>query len=533
MVFKKFLSKTMVKIGLLSLIQIIFIITIFGILTYVQSQQTLLGNTINIAGKNRFLTLNVLYEISEFLSKSPSAATGLENNSTSRISNAEHQLASNIMALKEGGTTSAVQLKPLPSDFMDNWNKVNAHWTDFRTMLNDQIYDKFAIDDTNTNTATNQTMGTDLDNSLKENLISKAFNLVNSSDVLVTQIGKKVESNWDELIILQIIFGVLLVILILFILLMFRRLLKPISLLTRATSEIKKGNLEVSVDYKSGNELSELAEAFNSMVSTIKRDVKKQSEMTYQLTQLNVQLKDNDRAKNEFISMISHELRTPLVPIKGYSELLLKPQKIGELNEKQAKAVQIIYRNEKKLEQLVEDILDIYKFDMGIINLNKKNIPILPLLDNVINDLKTEIEEKHATIVTEINTTTVIHVVCDEKRIEQVLSNLIKNSLDFIPNRAGKIMLTVDELKTKDNMQAPSQGQLVFSVEDNGPGIPADKMDKLFHKFYQIDIARARKYGGTGLGLVICRDIIEAHGGKIWIDKEYNQGAAFRFTIPF
>ncbi len=348
MVLKNFLSKTIVKIGLLSLIQIIFIITIFGILTYIQSQQTLLGNTINIAGKNRFLTLNVLYEISEFLSKSPSANTLLENYSTSRISNAEQQLASNIMVLKDGGITSAVQLKPLPSDFLGSWNKVNSHWTDFKTMLNDQIYDKFAIENVKINTVINQTVGTNLDNSLKEELISKAFNLVNSSDDLVTQIGQKVESNWDELIILQIIFGVLIIILILFNLFMFRRLLKPITLLTRATSEIKKGNLEVSVDYKSGNELSELTESFNSMVSTIKRDVKKQSEMTDQLTQLNVQLKDNDRAKNEFISMISHELRTPLVPIKGYTELLLKPQKIGELNEKQAKAVQIIYRNEKK-----------------------------------------------------------------------------------------------------------------------------------------------------------------------------------------
>ena len=347
MVFKKFLSKTIVKIGLLSLIQIIFIITIFGILTYIQSQQTMLGNTINIAGKNRFLTLNVLYEISEFLSKSSSALTGAENYSTSRISNAEQQLAFNIMVLKDGGITSAVQLKPLPSDFLDSWNKVNSHWTDFQSMLSEQIYDKFAIENITINTAMNQTVGTHLDNSLKQELISKAFNLVNSSDVLVTQIGQKVESNWDELIILQIIFGVLIVILILFILFIFRRLLKPINLLTRATSEIKKGNLEVSVDYNSGNELSELTESFNSMVSTIKRDVEKQSIMTDQLTQLNVQLKDNDRAKNEFISMISHELRRPLVPIKGYTELLLSPQKIGELNEKQAKAVQIIYRNEK------------------------------------------------------------------------------------------------------------------------------------------------------------------------------------------
>lgn len=89
----------------------------------------------------------------------------------------------------------------------------------------------------------------------------------------------------------------------------------------------------------------------------------------------------------------------------------------------------------------MENILDIHKFDMGIINLNRKEIPILQLFDNVINDLKTGIEKKRATIVTEINTT-VKKIVCDEKRIEQVLSNLIKNSLDFIPNKSGKIILS-------------------------------------------------------------------------------------------
>jgi len=480
------------------------------------------------------LKLTQPYEISEFLSKSPSSVnTGLENFSTSRISDAEQQLASNILVLKDGGITSAVQLKPLPNDFLDSWNKVNSHWTDFKSTINNQIYNnKFALENIKINTSVNQTVGTNLDNSIKEELISKAFNLVNSSDALVTQIGQKVESNWDELIILQIIFGVLIVILILFILIMIRRLLRPISLLTRATSEIKKGNLEVSVDHKGGNELSELIESFNSMVSTIKNDVKKQSEMTDQLTQLNIQLKDNDRTKKEFISMISHELRTPLVPIKGYTELLLKTQKFGELNEKQTKAIQIIHRNEKKLESLVENILDIYKFDMGIINLNRKEIPILQLFDNVINDLKTEIEKKHATMVTEINTA-VKKIVCDEKRIEQVLSNLIKNSLDFIPNKSGKIILKVEELKEADKIQIPGNNHLIFSVEDNGSGIKADKIDKLFHKFYQIDTTLAREYGGTGLGLVICRDIIEAHGGKLWIDRDYTDGAAFRFTIPF
>ncbi len=116
-------------------------------------------------------------------------------------------------------------------------------------------------------------------------------------------------------------------------------------------------------------------------------------------------------------------------------------------------------------------------------------------------------------------------IMCDQRRIEQVFANLIKNSIDFVPNSNGKITIGAELVQNQTMVQ--------FSVEDNGPGIPADKMDKLFHKFYQVDTSLIRKHGGSGLGLAISKGIIEAHGGKIWIDKENNQGAAFRFTIPF
>ncbi|HEX5518975.1 MAG TPA: HAMP domain-containing sensor histidine kinase, partial [Candidatus Nitrosocosmicus sp.] len=116
------------------------------------------------------------------------------------------------------------------------------------------------------------------------------------------------------------------------------------------------------------------------------------------------------------------------------------------------------------------------------------------------------------------------YVLCDAKRIEQVFSNLIKNSMDFVPHDLGKIMVTVDRQEEGKSIN--------FSVYDNGPGIPAEEADNLFQKFYQIDTSETRKHAGTGLGLVICKGIIEAHGGKIWIDKDYATGACFVFTLP-
>ncbi len=139
-----------------------------------------------------------------------------------------------------------------------------------------------------------------------------------------------------------------------------------------------------------------------------------------------------------------------------------------------------------------------------------------------------------------INTKIGNTVYCDEKRIEQVLSNLIKNSVDFVPKSKGKITITISEKesqfakKTDDSHydQGSMLSNIVFTVKDNGKGIPDEKIDLLFKKFFKIDTTMTRKHGSTGLGLVICKDIVEAHGGTIWIDRNYTKGASILFTIP-
>ncbi len=267
----------MVKIGILSLIQIFFIIIIFGILTYVQSQQILLGNTINIAGKNRFLTLNILYEISEYITKSTTGATNYNRNDISQIKAAEGQLENNIITLKEGGKTSGIELEPLSPEFTNTWNTIYEKWTELKTKLADRVYknmDEQRQEGANKN-FNQATAITTTGNSLKQELTPMAFDLINSSDILVTHLGQVVKKNLSDLIILQVIFGMMNALLILFILFLVGRLLKPVSLLTKATSEVKKGNLKVSINYKGRDELSVLADSFNSMVSTIKNYIKK------------------------------------------------------------------------------------------------------------------------------------------------------------------------------------------------------------------------------------------------------------------
>ena len=272
---------------------------------------------------------------------------------------------------------------------------------------------------------------------------------------------------------------------------------------------------------------------------TLKRSNEQLIDKENELQEANKVLLHTERQKEEFISMISHELRTPLVPIKGYAEMLLKGT-MGELNTNQLKAILSIVRNVEKQEALVEDVLDVYKLDMGKINLlRKKAISIKDVVTDIINDLNSLTKEKKVQLLSQIETSDPDPmIVADRKRIEQVIANLIKNSIDFVPKETGKIVLKIEEQTGKDPRTATATTAItatavyVFSVEDNGMGIPVDKMDSLFNKFYQVDTTATRKHGGTGLGLAISRGLVEAHGGVIWIDKEFKNGTRIKFTIP-
>lgn len=245
--------------------------------------------------------------------------------------------------------------------------------------------------------------------------------------------------------------------------------------------------------------------------------LKKQS---IKLQQANEELKKIDTLKDEFVSMVSHELMTPITPILLCSEMLLRCKKNGELDEKQRKDITKIYNNAKNLGSLIQDFLDINKLELKKLKLNNVNVEIKEFLENLIENLKSYTLEKNISLVLELEKSWT--VTCDPKRISQVISNLIKNAVDFVP-QDGKITLRVQQMDNSDTM---------FTVEDNGSGIPSEKTDNLFKKFYKADTSLSRKHGGTGLGLAICQGIIEAHGGKIWLDKNYKNGARFQFILP-
>jgi signal transduction histidine kinase len=262
--------------------------------------------------------------------------------------------------------------------------------------------------------------------------------------------------------------------------------------------------------------------------------VKKEME----LNKANEELKAVDKAKDEFISMVSHELRTPLVPIKSYAEMLLSPSIMGtELTERQKRAVLSIKRNAEKQQALVEDILDVYKLDMGKVNLQRKNINVLYFFDQILSDMKQYIVGKQIQLMTDFRVPSNMLINCDPNRIEQVISNMIKNSIDFVPEKDGQIVLKVEQeqhpvVGEKISSNRSPTNELILTIQDNGIGIVPEKAKSLFTKFYQIDTSPTRKHTGSGLGLVICKGIVEAHGGRLWLDNTYTKGAVFKFTLP-
>jgi PAS domain S-box-containing protein len=226
-----------------------------------------------------------------------------------------------------------------------------------------------------------------------------------------------------------------------------------------------------------------------------------------------------ERTKDEFISVVSHELRTPLASIQGGLNLissgLMNPE-----SDKGRHVIEIVAENADRLVLLVNDILELERLKLGKVKLLLHTCNAADLMGKARDMM--QVLANHSRITLAVFPQGIqIYADCD--RIIQVLTNLISNAIKFAPE-GSTISLTVE-------LQKESK-QVLFKVEDQGRGIPADKLDSIFERFQQVDASDSRKKGGTGLGLAICRSIIEQHGGKIWAESVLDQGSTFCFTLP-
>ncbi|MEW5790228.1 MAG: PAS domain-containing protein [Pseudomonadota bacterium] len=230
-------------------------------------------------------------------------------------------------------------------------------------------------------------------------------------------------------------------------------------------------------------------------------------------------LQQVDRLKGEFLSVISHELRTPLNYIMGFASILGE-EMAGPLSEQQHGCLQNILSGSRRMLLLVNDLLDFTKMQSGKFELAPRPTEYVPLAMSVLEALRPLAEQKRITLRAELQPALLAH--CDESRTVQLLTNLLDNAIKFTP-AGGTVQLCAF-------LQG---GELVTEVRDDGIGIAAEDLPRLFSPFHQLDMSSTRQAGGTGLGLCICKALVESHGGRITAASPGpGQGAVFRFTLP-
>ncbi len=331
----------------------------------------------------------------------------------------------------------------------------------------------------------------------KTELFSEIENLLNSWNAQITHKGNQEQLIVEILLVIDI--GIFFLVLY-----VIRESLLPLRLITHALSGIKEGEYNEKIKYTKADEIGELVETFNIMSDIIKE---KEEET-----------KKTEIAKDEFLAMITHELKTPLVPIQGYADILLS-EHLGKLTDKQKERIEIIKSSSETLLSLISDLLDAQKLELGQLKMRKENANIKDIVTHAIEIFLPQAQKNKIQISSNVGDFSIEH---DPARIKQVMTNLIKNSLTAVEPEKGKIEISMKNM--------PQEIQII--VKDNGVGIPLNKQSDLFKKFYQVDASLTREKGGSGLGLSICKGIIENHGGTITAKSTPNQETVFTITLP-
>lgn len=237
------------------------------------------------------------------------------------------------------------------------------------------------------------------------------------------------------------------------------------------------------------------------------------------LEEANRALEKASRAKSDFLARMSHELRTPLNVIMGFAELMLD-QVPGEINEEQRQCLDDILTSGRHLLGLINEVLDLSKVEAGKVEIKARDIALSEVVGLVTGVMMPELSQRKQSLDVDLEEGLPL-VRADESRLRQVFFNLLSNASKFTPD-GGKIKI---EASRKENL-------CQVSVIDNGIGIKKEDQKQIFEPFFQVDTSMTREKKGTGLGLALVKEIVEMHGGEIWVESEYKKGSRFIFTLP-
>ena len=293
---------------------------------------------------------------------------------------------------------------------------------------------------------------------------------------MMSQFYEEYQASFNESLIVAVIAATLVAMLasILF----SRSIVAPVRSMTDASRRIAEGRYDERVDQRGSDELSQLAHSFNQMAE---------------------QLEQVESIRRRLIGDVAHELRTPLTSIKGTAEALMD----GILPAAD-ETYQQIHAEAGRLSRLVDDLQELSRVESRAIQLDLRPVSVDSLIQTVTKRLQVQSDEKRVNLTSSLPREP-LHVLADEGRAIQVLTNLVGNALQFTPEN-GTVTIAVEREKNEAR----------FSVIDTGEGIPAEHLPRIFDRFYRVDKSRALVRGGSGIGLTIARHLVESHGGRIW-----------------
>lgn len=285
-----------------------------------------------------------------------------------------------------------------------------------------------------------------------------------------------------------------------------KKVFSPINQMKAGVDEIAKGNYDINIKCEGLDEITALVHSFNDMALKLLEGEK-----------LKAVYEEN---RKTLIANISHDLKTPITSIQGYIETMLERQDIPKENMK--KYHQIIYNNTAYMNKLIDDLFLFSKLDMQKLELQLEIVDARAFMNDLMEEFKIELEDKNIAFLYEDKLTDNYSIKIDRKRVSQIFRNIIGNAVKY-----G----TENNVKIKTSMYK-QQDSIYIDIEDNGQGIPQDKLAHIFDRFYRVDYARTKDLMSTGLGLAIAKELTEAQDGSISVTSKENIGTCFTVMLP-